>query len=146
MVDVKLDNRMAFYSWVESGSLDKASKLLASKGSYNKNSGADWHPSSIKQAANRFILHNVSEARQVYKDQGSMMNEKQWESKLILAACRVFSRKNFISWVHDNLWTLKYPQLIDKRFPGLSDVLMGEGNLSDLDEYNVEWSTKENVK
>jgi len=140
MVDVKLDDRMAFYAWVNSGSLPKASKYLASQGSYNKNTGQDWHFGSIKQASNRFILHNVAEARQVYKDHGSMLNEKQFEVKLVLAACKVFSRKNFIKWIQENQWALYYPMLINRRFPGLSEVLVYDNIMSKPVE-DVEWST-----
>jgi hypothetical protein len=134
MVDVKLDDRMAFYEWVNSGSLEKASKSLEAKGIYNPNTGLAFHPGSIKQASNRFILHHVEEARKVYTEQGSLMNEKQWEVRLLLSACKVFSKKNFIIWIKENVWAYKYPQFIERRFPGLVDVMMGEGNLSDLDE------------
>jgi len=123
MVDVKLDDRMAFEAWVQAGTLEKASKLLAGKGSYNVNTGQDWHPGSIRQASNRFILNNVAEAREVFKQQGSMMNENQWNVKLLKAACKAFSRKNFMLWANDNSWALQYPLIVKRRFPGLAEVL-----------------------
>ena len=126
MKDVKIDDRMAFEAWTQTGTLEKATKLLANKGIYNTRTGEDFHPGSIKQASNRFILNNVAEARQVYRDQGSMLNEKQFEVKLILAACKVFSRKNFIKWVWSNPWVFNYPALVERRFPGLVEYLLNE--------------------
>ena len=123
MVDVKLDDRMAFEAWVQAGTLEKASKLLESKNLYNPNTGLAFHPGSIRQASNRFILNNVAEAREVFKQQGSIMNEKQWEVRLLKAACKVFSRKNFILWANDNPWALQYPLIVNRRFPGLAEVL-----------------------
>lgn len=126
MKDVKIDDRMAFYAWISGGSLERGSAILASQGSYNKNTGENWHRGSLKQAANRFILRNVEEARKVYTEQGSILNSRQWEAKLVVAACKTFSRKNFISWVKDNPWSLNYPMLIDRRFPNLSEVILSE--------------------
>lgn len=123
MVDVKLDERMAFFAWVESGSLERASKLLENKGIYNPNTGLAFHPGSIRQASHRFILNNVEEARKVFIEQGTMMNPKQWEVRQLNAACKVFSRKNFIIWAKQNVWALQYPMIVNRRFPGLSEVL-----------------------
>jgi hypothetical protein len=142
MVDVKLDDRIAFEAWVQTGSLDKASKFLESHGLYNPNTGLAFHPGSVRQAANRFILNNVKEAREVYNKLGSIMNEDQWNVRLLLAACKVFSRKNFILWVRQNPWSLKYPRFIDRRFPGLSDVLIFDAELS-KPVPETEWSTSD---
>jgi len=121
-----LDSREAFYAWIETGTLDKASLKLYDEGIYNKKYGIPYHSTSIKNAANVFILENVAEARKVYLDQGSKITDKQWEVKLIRYACRTYSRDRFIKWAKKNPFVLKYPDIINKRWIGISELLNKE--------------------
>jgi len=123
---MSIDSRLAFYTWIETGTLEKASLKLYDEGVYNKNYGIPYHIASIKNAANKFIVENVAEARQVYLQQGSKMSDKQWEIKIIRFACRAYSKNRFIEWAKKNPFVLNYPEIIDKRWYGISKVLKEE--------------------
>jgi hypothetical protein len=122
----KIDDRTAFFAWVQAGTLSKASSLMAEQGYTNPANGQNWHFTTIRAAANRFMLENVEEARKVFLEQGSKLTERQWEAKMVQTACTVYHRIKFIDWVGKNLWALNYEDILNKRWPGVVKALKEE--------------------
>ena len=114
-----MDNKLAFDAWVETGNLEFASKVLAKRGYVNPLRNMPWEPSTVRKAAERWILDNPEEARKVYLANGSILNQQQWEAKLVKLCCSKYSRSRFIQWVAKHPWAKNYPQIFERRWPGL---------------------------
>jgi len=123
-----LDGELCFKLWVELDSLDKVSDTLYKQGVYNPKTGGKIRGGSIANAANKWILQNTSEARKIFLERGSQLTDQQWQAQLVRRASRLYYRLTFIAWVKTNPWALDYPQLFERRWPGLASELAEEIN------------------
>jgi hypothetical protein len=97
-----LDEKLCFQLWAQLGSIGKVQSHLKLAGIINPNTTKEFSHMAIWNAAFRWVLENMDEARQIFKDAGSDLNDVQWDEWLIEKAMYVYgasSKGRFMRWI-----------------------------------------------
>jgi hypothetical protein len=130
----ELPDKECFYKWAEMQSMKKVSDNLASEGNLiSPHTGCPYHSTSVYQAALRYIMENMAEARQVMIEKGAPLakNDADWNDWIVRKAWTRWnaSPRSFIRWMRQqNLSVEKYKYVYGARseFMLEYDVLYSE--------------------
>ena len=115
---LKGDGKEYFDLWMELGTLPKVSEHLYNSGIVNPRNGLAVHPSTIWQAAMRWVLHNPDDARLYFEEQNlRKFPDAEWESWLVEKAMKLLgsSRHRFFTWIRQRNFQ-KYEEIFKPRF------------------------------
>ena len=90
-----------FKAWVETGTVEKASKFMNNKGIVNPRSGNYYSVYSVWRSAMMWVLEHPDEARPYYVAEGATFTDTEWEEFLVKKACHIYghSKNRLISWI-----------------------------------------------
>lgn len=105
----KLD-KIAFYTWIDAGTLEKATKQLAINGIINRRKKKPYTTMGVLLAARRYMVWNHEEVQPVllkhWKEYGVMsVSQEDWEKFILNIAIQVVgnsSKKRFLMWLDQN--------------------------------------------
>lgn len=90
----QLDDKECFDLWMETGTLEKASKRLTDAGKINQDTGKPFHPISLRFAALRHLIRNPKEVKEKFEeiDPNSpyLISQETWQKFLAKRACEIF--------------------------------------------------------
>ena len=119
----KLD-KVAFYAWLETGTLAKATKRLALDGIINRRKKEPYSTMGVLLAARRYMVENHEEVKPVllehWKEYGvEYVSDEDWDKYILQIAIQVLgnsSKKRFMDWLALNPEFEKYEYMYAIRF------------------------------
>ena len=113
-----LNDKESFFLWLELGSTKNVSLHLEREGRVNPRTGDPFSPMAIWDSAMRWVLDHPYEAKEIYDEHGSTMNQTEWEEWLVQKALHVLgtSRKRFMKWIKNRKFE-KYVYIYKDRYP-----------------------------
>ena len=117
-----MDEKAAFDTWMETGSLRRAAKRMEKLGYYNKRLNKPFSGFAIRHAACRYIAANHEEARPIllkaWRDAGVTIKDAEWEKFVVETATEYLtsSKSRFMKWLEANPWALKYDYIYAEKF------------------------------
>ena len=119
----KLD-KLAFYAWLETGTLAKAAKRLALDGVINRRRKEPYTTMGVLLAARRYTVENHEEAKPLllehWKGYGvDHVSDEDWEIYILKIAMEVLgnsSKKRFMDWLALNPMFEKYEYMYAIKF------------------------------
>jgi len=117
-------HKEAFYAWLESGTCNKACRVLSRKGIVNPNTGKPYTYMAIYLGAYKYLLEHHERLKPKLFElwglrEGLDMTDEEWEVYLVEKARMVlgnYSKRRFMEWVEDNPWAEQYDYLYAERF------------------------------
>lgn len=131
-----ISQKVAFDAWVDTGTLDKAAKMLADQGFMTRR-GNPVSPNTVNYAAWKYILHNPDIARPYFDADYEIVGrpvptDDEWAIMLVKKAMRIFLSRRpeyFQSWIEKNeyerfcyIYESEYPEAYEAHKKYLGEV------------------------
>lgn len=105
--------RQCFYTWVETGSLEKAQKKLIEIGCMNPRTEKPYVTFSVWYNASLWMLNNSDEARALLEEAENWYpSTKEWHEFLVKRSMKILlrtSRSRFFDWIEKmDFWEYEY--------------------------------------
>jgi hypothetical protein len=112
----------AFYAWMETGSLRRASLYLEKQGIYNRRTGKPFTIFGVRHAACRYIATNHSDVKPIllkaWNDQGYTISDDEWNRFVVETAAEYLSssKERFMRWLEANPFAYEYDYIYARQY------------------------------
>lgn len=108
----RLDPKLCFETWMETGSVYKSARALHDKyGIYNKDTGKPFSHQGVWESANSYLLNNMIEARKyvesVWKANGELLTDQDWY-RIVLEKANHLPRKKYEAFLEQHKYLTPY--------------------------------------